>query len=57
MSTAIYYFSGTGNSLHVARELQKRIPDSRLIPIVHLLRQERVKTTDETAGLIFPTFA
>jgi flavodoxin len=37
MSTAIYYFSGTGNSLHVARELQQRLPESRLIPIVRLL--------------------
>ena len=29
----IYYFSGTGNSLHLARELQKRIPETKLIPI------------------------
>ncbi len=27
----IYYFSGTGNSLHIAREIQKRIPDTTLI--------------------------
>jgi len=26
MTTEIYYFSGTGNSLYIARELQKRIP-------------------------------
>ncbi len=26
MSTEIYYFSGSGNSLHVAKELQKRTP-------------------------------
>ena len=25
MSTEIYFFSGTGNSLHVAEELQKKI--------------------------------
>jgi len=28
MSTEIYYFSGTGNSLHVARELKRRFPGS-----------------------------
>jgi hypothetical protein len=30
----IYYFSGTGNSLHVAQEIQKRIPDTTLIPLL-----------------------
>ena len=34
MSPEIYYFSGTGNSLHVAKELQKRIPETKLISIV-----------------------
>ena len=36
MSTEIYYFSGTGNSLFIAKELQKRLPDSMLIPIVRV---------------------
>jgi hypothetical protein len=31
VSTGIYYFSGTGNSLHVAQELQKRLPETTLI--------------------------
>ena len=30
----IYYFSGTGNSLHAARELKRRLPDTTLVPIV-----------------------
>ena len=37
MSTEIYYFSGTGNSLHVAKELQKRMPETKLIPILSLV--------------------
>jgi flavodoxin len=28
MTTEIYYFSGTGNSLYVAKELQKLIPEA-----------------------------
>lgn len=56
MSTAIYYFSGTGNSLHGARELQKRLPESRLMPIVRMLSQESIKTTAETVGFVFPNF-
>ncbi|MFH2110608.1 MAG: EFR1 family ferrodoxin [Candidatus Bathyarchaeota archaeon] len=57
MSTEIYYFSGTGNSLHVARELQKRIPGTRLTPIVSLLDVESVKASAEAVGFVFPQYA
>ncbi len=52
--TDIYYFSGTGNSLYVARELQKRLPGAELIPMVSLLDQEVIETRTETVGFIFP---
>lgn len=52
----IYYFSGTGNSLHVAREIQKRIPDTVLIPIVSLLKAEVVKPKGDLIGLVFPIY-
>ncbi len=54
MSTEIYYFSGTGNSLHVARELQKRIPETDLIPMVSLLNKDVIETSAETVGFVFP---
>jgi len=54
VSTEIYYFSGTGNSLHVAQELQKRIPDAALIPVVSLLGQDVIQTQAETVGFVFP---
>jgi len=47
MNTEIYYFSGTGNSLHVAKELQKRIPETNLIPIVSLLKKMLLKPTQK----------
>ena len=53
-STEIYYFSGTGNSLHVARELQRRIPETNLIPIVSLLNNTVIETNGETVGFVFP---
>jgi len=56
MATSIYYFSGTGNSLHVARELQSRIPGSNLIPIARLLRNNTIETSADTIGLVFPNF-
>ncbi|MCJ7790628.1 MAG: EFR1 family ferrodoxin, partial [Candidatus Atribacteria bacterium] len=52
----IYYFSGTGNSLHLARELQKRIPETKLIPIVSLLKEEVIETKGETIGFVFPIY-
>lgn len=57
MSTEIFYFSGTGNSLHVAREIQRRIPGTRLTPIVSLLDGEPDKTSAEAVGFVFPQYA
>lgn len=57
MSTEIYYFSGTGNSLHVARELQKRIPGAKLVPIIGLMDKESVTASGEVVGFVFPHYA
>jgi ferredoxin len=51
----VYYFSGTGNSLHVAKELQNRIPEMELIPIAGLLSKDSVKSNVGTVGFVFPT--
>ncbi len=55
MSTEIYYFSGTGNSLHVAKELQQRLPAAALTPIVRLLPQDTIRAGADTVGFVFPT--
>jgi len=58
MNTEIYYFSGTGNSLYVARELQKKIPNSSLIPIIRLLNKNtNIKTNAAVIGFVFPVHA
>ncbi len=54
MNTQIYYFSGTGNSLFVARELQKRLPDARLLPIAAFFSEPRVQATGDIVGIVFP---
>lgn len=54
MSAEIYYLSGTGNSLHVAKEVQKRLPDARLIPLAALRDRERINTAGDIVGFIFP---
>ena len=53
-NTEIYYFSGSGNSLYIAKEIQQRIPGSILIPMVSLLNQDTIKTNGETVGFVFP---
>ena len=53
----IFYFSGTGNSLHVARELQKKFPDTTLIPIISALKNENIKSEADMVGIVFPIHA
>ena len=57
MSNQIYYYSGTGNSLHVARELQKRIQGTELIPILGALKKDKIEVSGEIIGFVFPVYA
>jgi ferredoxin/flavodoxin len=57
MSTDIYYFSGTGNSLFVAKELQKRISESNIIPIASLMTKTTVDSSADVIGFVFPVHA
>jgi len=52
----IYYFSGTGNSLYVAKELKKILPDVKLIPIVGMIKSEDFVTKAKNVGFIFPCY-
>ena len=54
MSTQIYYFSGTGNSFHIAKELQGRMPGTMLISMVGAVRSGQMEATAVTVGFVFP---
>lgn len=54
MSIEIFYFTGTGNSLFVARELNERLPSSKLTPIAAKLKLDDFNTNAETVGFVFP---
>ncbi len=56
MSTSIYYFTGTGNSLKIAKDLNNTIEDSELIPIAQLWELENPKSKSEKVGFIFPLY-
>jgi ferredoxin len=55
VSTYIYYFSGTGNSLVVARDIAEEI-DGKLISISSVMGQEGVEPEADVMGLVFPVF-
>lgn len=57
MKTEIYYFSGTGNSLFIAKEAQKRIPDAEILPIANLLKKDKITSKGEIIGIVFPVHA
>lgn len=54
MSVQIFYFSGAGNSLHIAKELKKRLPDVQLIPMVGAMKGHAPETSADTVGFVFP---
>ncbi len=53
----IYTFSGTGNSLHTARELAARFPDASLHPIIGALGEDTIEMHADVVGLVFPVHA
>lgn len=57
MQQQIYYFSGSGNSLYIARELHKIFPDSNLIPMLSVINLNKIEVTGESVGFVFPIHA
>lgn len=51
----IYYFSGTGNCLKVARGLEERLEEVKLIPIASIYKKNN-RTTAESVGFVFPIY-
>jgi ferredoxin/flavodoxin len=55
VKSEIYYFSGTGNSLSVARGLADKV-EANLIPIPTTLNKEIIHPQTETIGIVFPVY-
>ena len=53
----LYTFSGTGNSLHTARELAAHFPDASIIPVLRALQEDEIQTQSDVVGLVFPIHA
>jgi len=52
----LYYFSGTGSTLHVAKELQRRMAGSTVIPMVSRLDRHSAPAEGQVVGFIFPIY-
>lgn len=57
MSFEIYYFSGTGNSLAVARNLEGLLNDKgSILPLSIYSDREQIEIDTEILGLVFPVY-
>lgn len=52
----IFYFSGTGNSLQVAKDISELIGDTELISITGIISNKEIIVESEYIGLIFPVY-
>jgi ferredoxin/flavodoxin len=55
MTIAIYYFSGTGNTLCVAKDIAAQTGGT-LIPVASLMNRDFIKIDAEVIGIIFPVY-
>lgn len=56
MNTVIYYFTGTGNSLAVARDIASRL-DAELIGIPAAVKAPQEIQKDACVGIVYPLYA
>ncbi len=56
MSTTIYHFTGTGNSLKIAKDLAEALGESSLVALARASGEDLAPTTD-TVGIVFPVYA
>lgn len=53
--TEIYYFSGSGNSLAVARDIADRL-NAKLTPVTSVMNRESVTSEAGVIGFAFPIY-
>ena len=56
MKNTIIYFTGTGNSLAVARLLAERLPQTTIISVNEMLKRSSFQLVTDTCGFVFPVY-
>lgn len=57
MGTTIFYFTGTGNSLKIARDLAEAVGDAQLVRISPAVIPLSMKEPADRVGIVFPVYA
>ncbi|MEW5804817.1 MAG: EFR1 family ferrodoxin, partial [bacterium] len=57
METILFYFTGTGNSLKVAKDLAEKLGSAQLRPIARSMREGSGILTAVRVGIICPVYA
>lgn len=55
MKFTVFYFSATGNSMHVAKSIAGKLPECLLVSIAGLHDGEEIIVETEGVGFVFPT--
>ena len=56
MKTTIYYFTGTGNSLKIAKSLSEKLEECELVPIAKIWEEDQIISSSEKVGFVFPLY-
>jgi len=56
MKSVIYYFTGTGNTLAVARDLAQELGDTKLIPLRRAISPGGISVDADVVGIAFPVY-
>ncbi|OOM77047.1 EFR1 family ferrodoxin [Clostridium sp. BL-8] len=57
MKTTIYYFSGTGNSLKIAKDLTVKLENADVVSITSIMKKnDSVPITADKIGIIYPVY-
>lgn len=52
----VFYFTGTGNSLAVAKAIAKELPDGVVVPMLSEVALSYIEADVQRIGLVFPVY-
>jgi len=52
----IFYFSGTGNSLQVSKDIASQLGETELLSIPKIINNSEIKVQSECIGIVFPVY-
>lgn len=56
MKTTLFYFTGTGNTLQLAKDLASQLGETEIVPISSLREVPRIVTESERVGILTPLY-